>query len=972
VIALLAAHALAAIAAPFLVRGLGRKAFPLLAIAPAAAAVWAGAMTSRVQAGDLPVEQFHWVPALGMTLTFRLDTLSWLLTLIVGGVGALVLLYCTHYFDDSEPGLGAFAGNLTAFAGAMLGLILSDDLLVLYVFWELTTVLSYLLIGHYSSERASRSAATQALVVTTAGGLAMLAGIVLLGQHVGSYRLSAIVADPPSGAIVTVAVVLLLAGAITKSALVPFHFWLPGAMAAPTPVSAYLHAAAMVKAGVYLVARLAPGFADLPSWRVVVLVLGGLTMLVGAWRALRQYDLKLLLAFGTVSQLGFMTTLVGFGTRGAALAGLTVVLAHALFKACLFLVVGLIDHATGTRDLRELNGLRRSLPWAFWASVLAAASMAGVPPLLGFVGKEAAYGAFAGGQGVEKTELVVLLTGSVLTFAYSARFVWGAFVGRAASPTPIRHAPGVLLTLPPVLLALLSLVEGPLSGQIEPLLAPYVNGLPTGPNPVHLGLWHGVNTALLLSVLTIVLGSLIFLARTQIEQVQERLPVVGDADNAYRRTMRGLDRISMEVTGGLQRGSLPLTLGLILGVMVLLPGGALLLGVHWPEQVRWWDSPAQAGVGLVIAVAAVWTARSRRRLRAAILLGVTGYGTAMLFLLHGAPDLALTQILVETVTLVVFVLVLRRLPSRFWDIPPGIGRWVRAGLGALVAFAVMGMALTASAVRTAQPASVGFAEGALNFGGGRNIVNVTLVDIRAWDTMGELSVIVVAATGVASLIFLRERFVSRSAEAVRRARARRGEYASVGGAGGHAWLASDPAYTWHARSVMFEVITRLVFHTIIVFSLYLLFSGHNNPGGGFAAGLVAGLGLVVRYLAGGRSELRAAVPIMPGLLLGAGLFLSAGVGLVAMLAGGNVLQSWIIDLHLPLLGDLHLVTSLFFDVGVYLVVIGLMLDVLRSLGAQLDVQIESEQPEEPSGGEGEELGHQHVESGLAPRQEARR
>ncbi len=970
-IALLAAHALAAIAAPFLVRALGRKAFPLLALAPAAAAVWAGAMTSRVQAGELPVEQFQWVPALGMTLTFRLDTLSWLLTLIVGGVGALVLLYCTHYFDDAEPGPGAFAGNLTAFAGAMLGLILSDDLLVLYVFWELTTVLSYLLIGHYSGERTSRSAATQALVVTTAGGLAMLAGIVLIGQHVGSYRLSTIVAEPPSGTIVTVAVVLLLAGAITKSALVPFHFWLPGAMAAPTPVSAYLHAAAMVKAGVYLVARLAPGFADLPSWRVVVLVLGGLTMLVGAWRALRQYDLKLLLAYGTVSQLGFMTTLVGFGTRGAALAGVTILLAHALFKACLFLVVGLIDHATGTRDLRELNGLRTALPWAFWASVLAAASQAGVPPLLGFVGKEAAYASFVGGGGLDTALLVVLVTGSVLTFAYSARFVWGAFLGRAPAPTPVRHAPGLLLTLAPVLLALLSLAGGPLSGRIETLLGGYVDALPPGRSAVHLALWPGVNTALLLSLLTILLGSLLFGARAQVEQAQARLPVVADTDQVYRRTMRGLDRVSMEVTGGLQRGSLPLTLGLILGVVVLLPGGALLLGVRWPEQVRWWDSPAQAGVGIVIAVAAVWTARSRRRLRAAVLLGVTGYGTAMLFLLHGAPDLALTQILVETVTLVVFVLVLRRLPSRFWDIPPGIGRWVRAGVGALVGLVVMGMALTASAVRTAQPASVGFAEGALNFGGGRNIVNVTLVDIRAWDTMGELSVIVVAATGVASLVFLRERFVSRSAEAVRRARRRRGEYASVGGAGGHAWLASDPAYTWHARSVMFEVITRLVFHTIIVFSLYLLFSGHNNPGGGFAAGLVAGLGLVVRYLAGGRSELRAAAPVTPGLLLGAGLFLSAGVGLVAMLAGGEVLQSWIIRVELPLLGTVKLVTSTFFDIGVYLVVIGLMLDVLRSLGSQLDVQIESEQPEEGSGEGGDAFGPVQAESGLASRQEAR-
>jgi multicomponent Na+:H+ antiporter subunit A len=656
-------------------------------------------------------------------------------------------------------------------------------------------------------------------------------------------------------------------------------------------------------------------------------------MLVGAWRALRQYDLKLLLAFGTVSQLGFMTTLVGFGTRGAALAGLTVVLAHALFKACLFLVVGLIDHATGTRDLRELNGLRTSLPWAFWASVLAAASMAGVPPLLGFVGKEAAYGAFVGGKGVETTELVVLLTGSVLTFAYSARFVWGAFVGRAASPTPIRHSPGVLLTLPPVLLALLSLVEGPLSGQLEPLLAPYVNGLPAGPNPVHLGLWHGVNTALLLSVLTIVLGSLIFLARTQIEQVQERLPVVADADNGYRRTMRGLDRISMEVTGGLQRGSLPLTLGLILGMLVLLPGGALLLGVHWPEQVRWWDSPAQAGVGLVIAVAAVWTARSRRRLRAAILLGVTGYGTAMLFLLHGAPDLALTQTLVETVSLVVFVLALRRLPEYFSDRPLTGRRYGQIAIGALTAVAVAGFMLAATGARRATPVSAGLPGPVRDFGGGRNIVNVTLVDVRAWDTMGEIAVVVAAATGVASLIFIR-----RSRSAVLRLR-------DLPAPGPHpqpvhpVWLPGGRTLPPERRSLIFEVVTRLMFHTIVVFSLFLLFSGHNNPGGGFAAGLVAGLALMVRYLAGGRYELDEAAPIEAGALLGIGLFIATGSGLAPLLFGGAVLQSAILDLHLPLLGDVHLVTSLGFDVGVYVVVVGLVLDLLRSLGSGIDRQI---------------------------------
>ncbi|NEE23598.1 Na+/H+ antiporter subunit A, partial [Streptomyces sp. SID7499] len=320
-----------------------------------------------------------------VALDLRLDALAELMVLLAAGVGALVLLYCASYFTDDTPQLGRFAGNLLAFAGAMLALVLADDLITLYVFWELTTVFSYLLIGHGSEHRHSRRSALQALVVTTFGGLAMLVGFLILGQAAGTYRISAIVADPPETTLaVSVAVVLVLCGALSKSAIWPFSMWLPNAMAAPTPVSAYLHAAAMVKAGVYLVARLAPAFADVPVWKPVVLVLGGATMLLGGWRALRLNDLKLVLAYGTVSQLGFLTLLAGTGNRDAALAAVAMILAHALFKAPLFLVTGIVDHAAGTRDLRKLSGIGRSLPYVAGVAVLAAASMAALPPLLGF------------------------------------------------------------------------------------------------------------------------------------------------------------------------------------------------------------------------------------------------------------------------------------------------------------------------------------------------------------------------------------------------------------------------------------------------------------------------------------------------------------------------------------------------------------------------------------------------------------
>ena len=949
-VALLVVHAVAALIAPLVVGRLGARAFWLLSLPPAITFVWALAQTGAAMSAP-PTEHYTWVPTIGMELSFRLDELSWLLTLVVGGVGFLVLAYCAAYFADDEPGLGRFAASLVAFAGAMLGLVTSDDTLVLYLFWEMTTVLSYLLIGHRPGSRASRAAATQALVVTTFGGLAMLVGIVLLGEQAGTYRLSELLVLTPTDTSVTnVAVGLLLLGALSKSALVPFHFWLPGAMAAPTPVSAYLHAAAMVKAGIYLVARFAPAFADVPVWRPMVLVLGCLTMMIGAYRSLRQHDLKLLLAYGTVSQLGFLVVLVGAGTADAALAGVTMLLAHALYKACLFLVVGAIDHSTGTRDLRRLSGLRRSMPGLALASVIAAMSMAGLPPMLGFVGKEAAYDAFVGtGTDYGPWVLAVLVGGSVLTFAYSARFIIGAFSDRRGmEDTPV-HAPGAVLTGVPLTLAALTLVAGPVSTAIEPFLRAYSDTAPGAPAGVHLGLWHGVNTALLLSLLTWALGVLLVWFARPVERFQDALPETFSAIGAYRLVMRSLDRLSLETTGLLQRGSLPLSLALILLVFVGLPGTMVLFAGHdWGSaDIVVADNWGQVVTAVVMVVAAIGAVRSRRRLRAVFLVGVTGYATAMFFLLHGGPDLALTQLLAETVSIIVFVLVLRRLSGRFDAESQGSVRLLRGVLGTLVGVIFAALALILPASRTHAPASEGMGELAKSFGGGNNIVNIILVDIRAWDTMGELSVVVAAATGIASLIFLREENVEGARLKLSEILARRREASLRQGITRHdrtgqPWLAEGESLASDRRSVLLEVVARLIFHLVLAWSVYLLFAGHGGPGGGFAGGLVAGLALVVRYLAGGRDELRAAAPVMPGLLLGLGLFLSVGFGLASMVVGGHVLQSWTFDVPVPLVGDVHLVTSILFDIGVYLVVIGFILDVLRSLGAALDKQIEDD------------------------------
>ncbi len=944
---LLACYGVAAAFAPWLVQRIGRPALFVLALVPGAAFADTLRTTGLAAAGGARVETLPWIPGLDVELAFRMDTLSWALSLLVTGVGALVLVYCARYFRPDDPDLGRFAGVLVAFAGVMYGLVVTDDTIVLYVFWELTTICSYLLIGHLAARASSRMAALQALIVTTAGGLAMLIGLIMLSVAAGTGRISEIVADPPSGPLVTAAVIAVLVGALTKSALVPFHFWLPSAMAAPTPVSAYLHAAAMVKAGVYLIARFAPGFADTPGWVPVLTIAGLATMLVGGWRALRQHDLKLVLAYGTVSQLGFLTVLLGTGTRTAALAGLALLLAHGMFKSTLFLVVGIIDRCAGTRDLRTLSGFGRAHPAVAAIGVLAAASMAGLPPFAGFAAKEAAFtGLHTADGGYAQLALWGTLAGSVLTVAYTARFVWGAFADKRGLPDSPTRRIGPVFAGPAGLLAVSGLVAGLLARPADGLLAPYADLVAAGPAAVgeaightyHLALWHGWVLALGLSAITLAGGLTLFALRRPVETVQQALPVLADADRGYQRLMRGLDVVAARLTVRTQVGSLPVYLAVILSVLVVSIGLVLAHNSTWSAW-RWWDEPVQLTLTLVIVLAAVAATRVTRRFAAVVTVGVVGYSVGVVFAVHSAPDLALTQILVETITLVVFILVLRRLPVRIGEQHGSTHRRTRALLAGLVGLAVVGATIAVSGVRTSEPVSALWGGPAYEYGGGRNVVNVALVDIRAWDTFGELSVLVVAATGVASLIF-----ISRRTGAL--PRFSRGET-------GHdvepeaerdaaptrkSWLLAGRTLSPENRSILLEMVVRLLFHSAIIVSLFLLFSGHNQPGGGFSGGLVAGLALVARYLAGGRYELAEAVPIDAGLVLGLGMLFAAGTGLAGLLLGGEALQSAIVHLQLPVFGDVKLVTSLFFDIGVYLVVVGLMLDVLRSLGAEVDRQ----------------------------------
>ena len=758
------------------------------AIAPAATLVWLATRWGSVLDGDAVDHRHGWIDALGLTIDLRLDAFAALMVLLVTGIGVLVFWYAASYFGEHPTGddhshasghghpptqnLGRLFGLLTLFCGAMVGVVLADNLFLLYTFWEATSITSYLLIGNQHESARARASALQALLVTSMGGLAMFVGFALVGQAAGTFRLSAILADPPGGRAVGAGLVLILVGAATKSAQYPFHAWLPGAMVAPTPVSAYLHSATMVKAGVFLVARFAPGFADQPVWRPVVLTVGLVTMVFGALRALRQHDLKLLLAFGTVSQLGLLFVLFGAGTEAATLAGTLMLVAHALFKAALFMVVGILDHQTGTRDLRALPGLGRRWIAVIAVGAVSAASMAGVPLAFGFVAKEHAFAAFDPGDGGWAWTgwvLAVLVAGSCLTFAYSVRWAWGAFTPGgtdwhpAPPPADVSHPPAATFWLPPAILATATLLAGIAPVVIEDLVDVSLASLVTGAHHVHLALWHGVTLELGLSLTVYAVGVALFIARRPVAAVLARGHAVPNGQDGYFAVLKALNTFADNTTRYVQTGSLPFYAGVILFTATVAPGVVLLTSGSNPDWPEFLDAPAHVPVIIALVGAALGAAIVPRRLAAVLFLSVVGYAMAALFVVEGAPDLALTQVSVETLSTVLFVLVLRRLPRRFSQ-AISVGRIPRLVVSLLVGAMVFAFALIAADSRSAPPVSDEMVARAYPDGHGKNIVNVILVDFRGFDTLGEITVLAVAAVGAVAL-----------ARAVHRPRPRTGE-----------------------------------------------------------------------------------------------------------------------------------------------------------------------------------------------------
>lgn len=935
----------AAVVAPVLIRTLGRPAFGLLALVPGIGFFWVLSefIKGTFKDGGELLLHYAWMPSAHLNIDFRMDSLAALFSLIVLGVGALVLLYCWGYFDSNAGRLSAFGAELVAFAMAMFGLVISDNILLMYVFWEITSVLSFLLVGYYGERASSRRSAGQALMVTTLGGLAMLVGIILMGTQTGVWRFSEIPVYSSSWAdvpYISAAAALILAGALSKSAIAPTHFWLPGAMAAPTPVSAYLHSAAMVKAGIYLVARLSPDLNVVGSWYLIIIPLGMLTMLMGGWMALRQKDLKLILAYGTVSQLGFIISVVGIGTREALLAGLALTVAHSLFKATLFMTVGAIDHTTGTRDIRKLSGLWRKQPILFAVAAVSAASMAGIPPLFGFIAKETALDTVLNEQMLHgmpgRLMLAGIVLGSIFTMAYSCYFLYEAFATKhskfpesnGVSPAvEAMHPVKFKLWIAPVILAILTVAFGVFPKPVSEAIVTHLDNVTPSLDDVHteLALWHGLNLPLLLSVVIIISGFIIFWERDTVERLRPNTAAFGSADTAYDAILDALRVLSHRLTASTQRGSLTLNVGVIFFVLTIVPLIALITGEQSDVRMELWDSPVQGFIAAIIIVVAIVATTMDNRLSALILVGVTGYGIAVIFALHGAPDLALTQVLVETIVMVVFMLVLRKMPTEVaWKAEPKQSR-VRAWLAGATGLSVVIVTIFAMNARTTEPISVYMQDLAYEIGHGANTVNVLLVDLRGFDTFGEISVLVIAATGIASLVYRNRSF---------RKDSRRPTLATTG----RRWLAAAvDTERAQNRSLMVDVATRILFPAMIMLSVYFFFAGHNAPGGGFAGGLVASLAFSLRYLAGGREELEEALPIDAGRILGTGLFVSATAVLWPMvLLGEPPLTSHIWDLTLPLIGEIHIASALLFDLGVYLIVIGLTMHILNSLGGQLD------------------------------------
>ncbi len=873
-----------------------------------------------VLAGNVVQARLDWVPSLGLNANFMLDGLGLIFALLILGIGLLIILYARFYLDEADP-MGRFFTYLLLFQGAMLGIVLSDNILLLLIFWELTSLSSFLLIGFWHHLPEGRQGARMALTVTGAGGLAMIAGMLLLGQIAGSYDLSVILDAREaiqSSPLYLPALILILLGCFTKSAQFPFHFWLPHAMAAPTPVSAYLHSATMVKAGIFLMARLWPVLAGTPEWFEIVTTAGLVTMLLGAAIALFKDDLKALLAYSTVSHLGLITMLLGIGTKAAAIAAIVHILCHATFKAALFLSAGIVDHATHTRDLRRLGGLARLMPLTFTLAGLAALSMAGIPPLNGFLSKELMLEQVAhtvwGGQPWLLGALATL--SAMLSSAYAFRFVAHGFLGPVRSDYP--HAPqdpGLgLLAAPAVLVALVVIIGLIPMGLFSALVDAATTSVTGTETHAHLALWHGfASPALWMSLAAIGGGIALLGAYPGLLNLWINTPKP-DAKRGFDKGIKTLAALARRITDALHNGTLSRSvwvalLAIVAGASYAFTGGAYTSGTRALTPIQ--AAPLIGWVLLMAATsAAVWTHRSR--FAALLLVSIVGLMVALGFAYFSAPDLALTQITVEVVTLILMLLALNFLPKTT-PVESPVPRRLRdaliataTGLGAgALAYALMIRDFafpTISAFHLAQSKP-----GA----GGTNAVNTIIVDFRGYDTYGEITVLGIAAL----VIFALADSILRNPHATARLRANRAATPRAGG--------------WHPQ--LMGVVTRALLPMAMMVGVYIYLRGHNLPGGGFVAGLVFAIALLMQHMASGFQWAQARMPMDYHALIGAGVLIASLCGAGAWAFGLPFLTSGYDYFTVWPLEPVELATAAIFDLGVFLCVLGAVMLTLASI-----------------------------------------
>lgn len=746
--------------APFIQRTQPQHSGWLLAAMPAGLLLTLLGRLPAVLAGQVFSFRLPWAESLGIAFSLYLDGLGLLFGLLILGIGALVLIYGGGYLHGHHH-LGRFYAFTLLFMASMFGVVVSDNALTLFVFWELTSITSFLLIGFDHEKEGSRYAALQALLVTGGGGLAMLAGLVLLGQIGGTFEISRLnqLGDVLGASpLFLPAFLLILAGALTKSAQYPFHFWLPGAMAAPTPVSAYLHSATMVKAGVFLLARLSPIFAGTAEWQTLVTAFGLATFLAGALLAIGQVDLKKLLAYTTVSSLGTMVMLLGWGSPLAVKAAMLYLLAHALYKGALFLVAGAVDHETGTRDVSKLGGLGGAMPRTVVAAAVAGLSMAGLPPALGFIAKEILYETTLAAHPLAGWLTAGALVGNAILVAVSGLVGLKPFVGKKGETPRHAHPAPLALDLPPLLLASLGLLAGLLPMTLtSPLIQASAQAVLLQPYKVKLALWHGLNPMLALSGLTLLLGAGIYAGWKPIWGFAVRLHWLGRMGpaHAFQVGLENLRRFAAWLTFRLQNGYLRFYLMTIILTTGALAGLAFLRWDYSLHPRNDWGAVNFYEIVLVavIILAALTITRTRSRLATIAIMGIVGYGLALIYLLYGAPDLAMIQFAIETLTVILFVLVVYRLPkfTRLTSPPARVADFLVAMAGGIL-MTMLTLIVTARPV--VPHISEYFLQNALRLGNGRNAVNVILVDFRGFDTLGEITVLALAGIGVYALIRL--------------------------------------------------------------------------------------------------------------------------------------------------------------------------------------------------------------------------